>query len=371
MQDQMKNMLIAIFIITALAIIVFMVIFLHPYTGDEGQILHVRFTDIDKVSVGTRVTFAGKPVGEVTKISVLPEVRLGRTEKKGDVYVYELTLAVDSNLKVYNSDKVSLRTSGLLGEKSISIDPEPIKPGEKLRLVNDEIIYAEGTGSVEDTFNEFKEVADKFDKVLELITEALQELKDRGMWENIANTADNISEITARLSERWNDVDDTIVSLSEAASNTKNITERIHTGEGTLGRIVSSDDLYLRTNSILSKGETAMDDINHYGILFHLDKGWQRLRARRLNLMQKLRTPQEFRNFFNDEINQISTSISRVSMVLDKSECYPCLMDDCEYQKVFAELMRRVESLEENVKMFNIQTVDREVKKTELSECYY
>ncbi len=370
MQDRMKNMLIGIFIITALAIIVFMVIFLHPYSGDEGQILRVRFTDIDKVNVGTRVTFAGKPVGEVTKIQALPEVRLGRTEKNGDVYVYQLTLAVDSNLKVYNSDKISLRTSGLLGEKSISIDPEPIKPGQKLRLVNDEIIYAQGTGSVEDTFNEVKEVAGRFDKVLDLITEALQELKDRKMWENLADTAENVNEITARLTEQWPDVEDTIVNLRNTTSNTSDITDKINYGEGTLGRLISSEDMYLKANSILSKGETIMDDINHYGILFHLDKGWQRLRARRLNLMQKLRTPQEFQNYFNDEINKISTSISRVSMVLDKSECYPCLMDNCEYQKVFAELLRRVESLEESVKMFNIQAVECEVKKTELSGCY-
>lgn len=370
MQDQMKNMLIGIFIITAIAIIVFMVIFLHPYSGDEGQLLRVRFTDIDKVSVGTRVTFAGKPVGEVTKIEVLPEVRLGRTEKNGDVYVYQLTLAVDSNLKVYNSDKISLRTSGLLGEKAISIDPEPIKPGQKLRLINDEIIYAQGTGSVEDTFNEFKQVADKLDTVLDLVTDALQELKERGLWENVANAAENISEITSKFAEKWPDVEDAIVNLSETTANTRDITDKINAGEGTLGRLLSSDEMYLRTNSILSKGETIMDDINHYGILFHLDKGWQRLRARRLNLMQKLRTPQEFRNYFNDEINQISTSISRVSMVLDKSECYPCLMENCEYQKVFAELLRRVESLEESVKMFNIQAMDCEVKKTELSGCY-
>jgi phospholipid/cholesterol/gamma-HCH transport system substrate-binding protein len=367
MQDQMKNMLIGIFVITAIAIIVFMVMFLHPYSGDQGQLVRVRFTDIDKVSVGTRVTFAGKPVGEVVKVEVLDEVRLGRTERKGDVYVYELTLAVDTNLKIYNTDRLSLRTSGLLGEKSISIDPQPLRPGQKLRLVNDEIIYADGTGSVEDTFNEFQKVADKLDKALDLVTETLQELKDRGVWENIANTAENINDISTRLSEKWNEVEDTIVNLSETSNITREITNKINMGEGTIGRLVSSDDLYLRTNSLLSKGETVMDDMNHYGLFYHLDKGWQRIRARRLNLLHKLRCPQEFRNYFNDEVNQITTSLSRVSMVLDQSEYYPCLMDDREYQKVFAELMRRVESLDESLKMYNNQVMENEVKKTELN----
>ena len=63
-----------------------------------------------------------------------------------------------------------------------------------------------------------------------------------------------------------------------------------------------------------------------------------------MNLMQKLSTPQEFHNYFNDELDQIQTSLSRVSMVLSQSQWQPpycCynLLDDPEYVKVFAELM--------------------------------
>lgn len=367
MADQMKNLMIGIFTIAAFAIMVFMILFLHPYVGDEGQILRVRFFDIDKVNVGTRVLFAGKAVGEVIAIHELDEVRLGRTERNGDIYVYELELAVDSSVKVYNTDRISLRTSGLLGEKSVSIDPEPVRSGETLRLINGEIIYAEATGSVEDTFKEFKEIANKFDMALDMITETLQDLKDRHVWENVATTVENVTEITTKLADSWDEVDDSITNLSDTIANAKEVSEKLSQGEGTLGKLISSDDLYLRTSSIFSKGETIMDDINHYGLLFHLDKGWQRLRARRMNLLAQLRTPQEFRNYFNDEVDQIQTSLSRVSLVLDKSESYPVLMENPEYKKVFAELMRRVEGLEEALKMYNTQVMEHEVKKTELT----
>jgi phospholipid/cholesterol/gamma-HCH transport system substrate-binding protein len=371
MSDQMKNLLIGLFTATALAIVVFMVLFLHPYVGDQGQILRVRFTDIDKITVGTRVLLAGKPVGEVKSIKVLDEVSDSRIEKNGDVYVYELELAVDSSLKVYNTDRISLRTSGLLGEKSVSIDPEPPQPDQKLRVVNDEILYAEGTGSVEDTFKEFKQVADKFDLALDLVIDTLQELKDRHTWENVANTIDNLSDISTRLADSWGKVDDTLTNIADTTSNTKEITAKVIEGEGTLGKIVSKDDLYLRTTALLSKGETVLDDMNHYGIMFHLDKGWQRMRSRRMNMLERLKTPQDFRNYFNDEVGQISTSLSRVGMVLDKSEKYPNLMEDMEYRKVFAELMRKVDGLDEALKMYNIQVVDTEAKKTELSDRGY
>lgn len=371
MGDKAKNLLIGLFVTAAFAIIVFVLMFLHPYIGDEGQILRARFPDIEKVSIGTRVLFAGKPVGEVVAIHTLKEVSEGRKMRKGEIYVYELELAVDSSVVVYNTDIFSLRTAGLLGEKMISIDPEPPEPGQELRVVNKEIIYAEEVGTVEDTFKEFKEVADKFDIALTAITDTFEELKERNLWEKVANVAENLSDITSRLSEQWSHVEDSINNIAETTANTVDISNNIKEGKGTIGRLVSTDDLYLRTSSLLSKGETTLDDINHYGILFHLDKGWQRLRARRMNLMMKLSTPQEFRNYFNDEVNQISTSLSRVSMLLDKIDgypMYPYLMDDREFKKVFSELLRRVEGLEESLKMYNTQLVDSEVQKTELVE---
>jgi phospholipid/cholesterol/gamma-HCH transport system substrate-binding protein len=125
----------------------------------------------------------------------------------------------------------------------------------------------------------------------------------------------------------------------------------------------------------MSKLETVLDDINHYGLMFQSDKGWQRLRARRMNLLQKLCSPQEFRNYFNDEINQISTSLSRVYTVLNEIENDPCtcdVMQDKEFTKVFSDLMRRVSMLEEEVRMYNTQIMETQIHKTELGNpaCY-
>lgn len=109
-----------------------------------------------------------------------------------------------------------------------------------------------------------------------------------------------------------------------------------------------------------------MDDVNHYGILFHNDKRWQRLRARRMNLMEKLKTPQEFRNFFNQEVDQVSTSLARVNMVLEKAGKYPYCVQDHEFRKVYTELLRRVSSLEDSLEMYNTQIIEPDVQKTEL-----
>jgi phospholipid/cholesterol/gamma-HCH transport system substrate-binding protein len=318
------------------------------------------------------------------------------TERKavnGFIYIYELALRVDSGVNVFNTDEVSARTSGLLGEKSVAIIPRPPKTGEPLRLVNDEIIYATEGGTVEETLQEFKELSDKIEASLDGILDALTKLREKKFWENLGDASKNIKEITdslnkpdqwsetlanihevsKKVNKSWDKVDEVIDKANLSMTDVNSITARIAVGEGSIGKIVARDDLYMRFISLTNKAETILNDVNHYGVLFHLDKGWQRLRARRLNLMQKLCTPQEFRNFFNDEIDQISTSLSRVAMVMEGMGCQPLqccgnLLQNIEFSKVYSELIRRVEAIEESVKMYNQQIVDTALYETELCE---
>lgn len=403
MSDQIKNLMIGIFVLVAACIIIFILMFLNPKVGDKGKVLLARFTNLDKVSLGTRVTYAGKPVGEVVGIKEVEFGREGRKDSSGHIYLYELKLRVDSKVNVFDSDEVSIRTSGLLGEKNVEISPMAPLPGKPLKQIDHEVIYGIETGSVEETFKEFKEATDKFEIALDAITNTLNRIKEENLVENLSKVAENIASITDSLNkpQLLSDTLDNIYELSEKANGSwANIDKAFnrlevaaqsidHAGqglskfadvgilfinkfseaEGSVNKFFFKDDLYLRTNSILSKFETIMDDINHYGLLFHSDKGWQRLRARRLNLLQKLSSPQEFRNYFNDEINQISTSISRVSMVLDKAATDQCCYDrmlDREFTKVFAELMRRVSMLEEEVRLYNTQAVETQTLQTEL-----
>lgn len=390
MADQAKNILIGIFVIAACAIIVFVLLFLHPSVGDEGQTLRVRFADIDKVTLGTRVTYGGRPVGEVIAIDPI-QVAPSEMRKpiNGVVYIYELLLRVDSHVKVYNTDMISLRTSGLLGERSIEITPEPLKEGETLELVNKKILYATETGTVEDTLKEIKKLASKFDVVLDGLKIAVNDFNQKKVMDKVNKTMQHLASITRALDNpkqltdtftnfntlskkanvTWDNVDVALAKLDTSLTNFKTISEETRGGRGTVGRLFMRDDLYLQLTSLLSKGETLFDDINHYGLLFQNDKRWQRLRARRANLLYRLNSPQEFRNYFNDELDQITSSLSRLSVVIEETErCDTCedFMEDQEFRKVFAELIRRVKEMEESLKNYNQQVVDRDVKKLEL-----
>lgn len=370
MADQAKNILIGLFVLAAAGIAIFILMFLHPTVGDESRKLRVRFSNIDKVSIGTRVNFAGKPVGEVVEIKEIEDGRKGKHDSSGRLYVYELLLSVDSAIHVYNTDEVSLKTSGLLGERNIEITPIAPKPGQPLRIVDDEVIYAAETGSLEDTLKELKGITKKFEAVLDTVTDIMYDIKDQKLITKVTATVENVQSITAALNkpEKWSGIVDHVADM---ARDGQSLLVRTAAGDGTLGRLLVKDDFYMQTSAILAKADTTMNDINHYGLLFHMDKNWQRLRARRLNLLQQLSCPQEFRNFFNDELDLINTSLERVYMILDETSCLPCfceILQNPEFSKVFSELMRRVNTLEEELKMYNIQLMECDFKKFEFAD---
>ncbi|MBI2811788.1 MAG: MCE family protein, partial [Candidatus Melainabacteria bacterium] len=147
-------------------------------------------------------------------------------------------------------------------------------------------------------------------------------------------------------------------NMKTASHNISEITTDIAAGKGTLGRLVKGDDLYLQFTAALSKVNTMMNDINHYGILFHLNKQWQRQRAQRVTVMNALDTPAGFKNYFETEVDQINMSMSRLSMLIDKAEVSPEreeIMSDEQFKKDFAELLRLSDTLSDNLKLYNQQ----------------
>lgn len=452
MIDQGKNILIGVFVIAAISLLVWMLMFLHPSVGDDGKVLRVRFSDVDKISLGTRVTYAGKPVGEVVDIILLENARSGPPDQLGRVYMYELVCLVDSSVHVYNTDDVSVYTSGLLGERSVAINPRKPQPGDVVKLLDNQVIYGKGTAGMEDAFEMIRTLADKAEHMLDSMTtfvetnnedlnrtiksarrtidnldlvvsranetdmvgsideaaerfattmnsfsEQLAELDKRELWDKLDATMTNVEGITtalnhpdklqatldnvhqlsgnlSRLSERlegsWERVDDSLDDLQVTMANAREITEdgrvlakdardvvsHIAAGKGSVGKIIKSDDFYLKVNALMTKAETLMNDVNHYGFLFHLDKSWQRSRTRRANELADLESPDEFRSYFDREVDSIQTSLTRVSLLLKDADYQgkrDKMLENREFVDVFSDLLRRVDNLESTLKYYN------------------
>ncbi|MCI0382121.1 MAG: MlaD family protein [Chlamydiae bacterium] len=395
MNGYLKNLLIGIFVVAAIGIFVSLILFLKPAVGDMEKTLIVRFSDINRINVGTRVLFAGKPVGEVVKIREIINARDQPTDELGRVYFYELVLKIDSSVNVYNTDELAIQTSGLLGEKSIAIIPKAPPKGVIPKLITNEPIYADSVDPFENALHEFsnlsQEIEDTFREVNKWIKTHGEEMATtinsiRSTVEEIDQTMTTVNEtcLVDAIKEGVNKFDEllaktttgvdeliegntfknfgkTIENLKGASESIEMISDDIAQGKGTLGKWIAYDDLYLRVNGVLSKMNVLMNDINHYGILFHLNKSWQRLRTQRVNLLQALDSPSEFKDYFSQEVDQINTSMSRLSLLLDRAQECPEkeeIFHTNQFQKEFAELLRQADELTEQLKLYNQQLME-------------
>ncbi len=395
MGEQIKNMLIGIFILASCAILVGIIMFLKPSVGDMKKTLYVRFSNINKIDVGTRVTYAGKPVGEVVAIQEISDPRHQPIDSLKRFYFYQLTLKVDSSVVVYNTDQIALQTSGLLGEKSVAIIPIEPPKGITPKVVTNQPIYASSVDPIENAFVELSGLADQmkdsfseitcwfkqneknlssavknFSGAMRQIDKAVGDVNKFQIIHEIKDTIHNLSCTISHVQSILTNMDQdgvftnfalTMKNVQKASRSIELVSQDLADGKGTLGKLLKTDDLYLRFTAVMSKIDTLMNDINSYGLLFHLNKGWQRTHSKRVNLMDSLSSPTSFKDYFETEVDQINNSMSRISMLIEKAAKTPekdkILQSDI-FKSDFAELLRKTDELSENLRLYNEQLME-------------
>lgn len=398
MKTSLRNFLIGIFLLSAFGLFLGLVMFLRPSVGDKKQTLLVRFSNINKIGVGTRVLFAGKPIGEVTSIEEIYHARETQpTDSLGRLYFYQLTLKIDSNIHVYSTDEITLQTSGLLGEKSIAITPRTPLKGVSSEMITDKSpIYADSIDPIENTINQLSDVGEKLSVTAsfvqkwleqngENITHSIQsfgsamaQIDSAITTVNQENLISQMQQGAAAMTASMEKIDGALKTLSDAGvfenfgplvshmnqvtASLEKISQEVASGQGSLGRLIQGDELYLRMNAIMSKADTLMNDVNHWGVLFHLNKEWQRTRTQRMTALNALEEPLAFKRYFQTEIDQINTAMARLSLVIDKAqkEENPQIASDAKFKENFAELMRQVTEMSDNLHLYNEQLQSHE-----------
>lgn len=390
MNKSIKNFLIGIFLLGGLGLFAGLVMFLRPSVGDQKQTIYLRFSNINKINVGTRVLFAGKPVGTVAAVKEISHARETQpSDELGRLYFYELTLKLDSKVHVYSTDEITLQTSGLLGERSIAITPRTPPNGTTPEMISDKSpVYADSVDPLENTFNRLSDIGEKLNDTVDLVKTWFEDNETKltvavssfgSAMTQIDNVSRSIHELqlipqlkegTAVLTASAQKIDQALAQMHDdgvftnfgpTISNLKNVSSSLDTvcqtmasGQGTFGRLFKDEDFYLRMTAVMSKMDTLMNDVNHYGVLFHLNKGWQRSRTKRISQMNALETPDNFKNYFQKEIDQINTAMARLSMVIEKSQGLEGqIQENGKFKENFAELLRQVTEMSDNLHLYN------------------
>ncbi|MBN2479569.1 MAG: MCE family protein [Parachlamydiales bacterium] len=401
MSDKLKNILIGLFALLAILITIAVVLFLKPSIGDGKKTLNVRFSNIQGLTNGSRVTFAGRPVGEVVQITEVKNAREDKKDEFGRFYFYQLTLKIDSSIEVYNTDSIAVQITGLMGEKSIGISPKAPKKGEKIYQISDEIIYANSVDSFENTARQITELADKFDitvdnfnnwfeknsqnitSAVSSISSILNDANENNLVGSINNSmnsfTNSMNSVNSVITQAQDEqmftklnvlIDNLAVTSSflstdgkDILNNFKQISDNLASSNKTLGKFINGEDFYLNLNAILSKANTLMNDINQYGFLFQYSKGWQRQRIKRSNIIEALNSPKEFKSYFEKEIDEITVCLERINTLVAKSKetkQKDKVISSEAFKNDFGSLLRQVNNLLDMIKLYNEDLFDKE-----------
>lgn len=251
------------------------------------QKISVVFPDVSGLNEKSTVRLAGVPVGKVRKI---------RLNDKGEAVV---DLDVNENVDLRRGASASIANLGLLGEKYVELIPGPVGAGalpegstirgavpvtfdqitklardievdikdisknlnqslggpegeerlktivENVRIITDDlrVMVAANRGNVDTTIANFREFSGMMTRLVDRI--------DRLVASNQANVGQGITNIR-----------DLTQKLETTADNLNQITSRIREGQGTVGKLVESEETHKNLNDALVAVKEGVGGLN-------------------------------------------------------------------------------------------------------------
>lgn len=137
-----RDMTVGLFVVAGLAALAYLSIQVGgvSYSGSGGLTIFATFDEIGGLRVRAPVAVAGVTVGQVKKIELDEDLRA------------RVTLELDGDLELTADTSAGIRTSGLLGDQFIALDPG----GDDVMLGSgEEIAYTESALSLERLIGKF------------------------------------------------------------------------------------------------------------------------------------------------------------------------------------------------------------------------
>jgi phospholipid/cholesterol/gamma-HCH transport system substrate-binding protein len=114
MKKYSMETMVGIFVVIGLICVGYMAVKLGKVTlfGEDTYPLFARFPTVSGLRVGSSVDIFGIEVGRVTALSI-----------DADRQMAQVTMSIRKGMKIYDDGSATVKSSGLIGDKYIKIDP--------------------------------------------------------------------------------------------------------------------------------------------------------------------------------------------------------------------------------------------------------
>ncbi len=215
METRSNHVLVGGVVLALIAALALFVIWLAGLSSTQKQCYDIYFAqDVGGLTTGTNVTFAGVPVGTITKISLLPE----RPE-----FVW-VRIEVEADTPVLQGTSAQIRSVGFTAPPEIQLGGA-VRGAKRVTQIGPQgcpVIPAtsSGLGAI---IASAPELIDRIQRLTERLTELVSDKNQDGISDIIAN----VDKTTAVLAERAPDLADAIadarIAAREAGIAAKNV----------------------------------------------------------------------------------------------------------------------------------------------------
>jgi len=217
-------------------------------TWASGLAVRVRFSDLDGLTEGNNVFYAGMPAGSVDKISIINDTTI------------EVKLLINKKTSAYiqRNAVASIGANGLIGDKVVNIRPET---GVAPAIYDGYLLKGQEGVKVEKMLPKLVRIGDNVEVISDVLkkmvmgldsSQLLSLLKDKQISEQLRRTLANLDRTT----------DNTLLVSSDILQ----LTNGIRKGKGTVGMLLQDTMIAHNLISLSGNMKVVTDTINQLGL---------------------------------------------------------------------------------------------------------
>jgi len=275
-----RQLRVGIFVLVAIAILVFLVLNASGDINPFSKKLHLkaRFVDANGLREGSEVRLAGVRVGKVERITLLPPSDVPNAPR------VEALMTIDSSIdgqpasqRIRSDSTAQQGSPSLLGNEMLI----NITPGTAIGspVQDNAILPSSSSNTVNDFATSGTDLAQRLSKLSDEISGIVRDVKDgkgtvgrlfsdEALYNNlnatILETEDVMKQVRSGNGSASRFVNDPALynNANEIAVSLRAIATDLRAGRGTAGKLLTDDELYTRINRTADRLDRSVDQIN-------------------------------------------------------------------------------------------------------------
>lgn len=276
----LSQLRVGIFVLVAIAILIFLVLNASGDINPFSKKLHLRarFVDANGLRDGSEVRLAGVRVGKVERITLLPPSDVPNAPRVEAMMTIDATVdGRPANERIRSDSTAQQASPSLLGnEMLINITPgtavgQPVQENA--------ILPSSSSNTVNDFATSGTDLAQRLSKLSDEISGIVHDVKDgkgtvgrlfsdEALYNNlnatIRETEDVMRQVRSGNGSAGKFLNDPALynNANDIAVQLKTIADDLRAGRGTAGKLLTNDELYNRINRTADRLDRSVDQIN-------------------------------------------------------------------------------------------------------------